>query len=184
MITITTTDGLAAFCEKAARSEYVTVDTEFLREHTYYSKLCLVQLAVPGEEEEDAVLVDPLAKGMSLDPLYKLMADEGVVKVFHAARQDIEIFYIDGGVIPKPLLDTQVAAMVAGFGDVALEHPAGSADDQLQQFTVLIQSLFHGFALINGQRFTDQFFPNFTDLFFQVTHAGVNAGIVLRDVVL
>ena len=117
MITITTTEGLAAFCEKAAHAPYVTVDTEFLRERTYYSKLCLVQLAVPGEAEEDAVLVDPLVKGISLDPLYGLMADERVVKVFHAARQDIEIFWIDGKVIPTPLFDTQVAAMVAGFGE-------------------------------------------------------------------
>jgi ribonuclease D len=117
MITITTTEALAAFCERAAKYPYVTVDTEFLRERTYYSKLCLVQLAVPGDAEEDAVLVDPLANGISLDPLYALMADEGVVKVFHAARQDIEIFYIDGGVIPTPLFDTQVAAMVAGFGE-------------------------------------------------------------------
>ena len=117
MITITTTEALAAFCERAAKAPYVTVDTEFLRERTYYSKLCLVQLAVPGDAEEDAVLVDPLAKGISLDPLYALMADEGVVKVFHAARQDIEIFWIDGKVIPTPLFDTQVAAMVAGFGE-------------------------------------------------------------------
>jgi ribonuclease D len=117
MITITTTEALAAFCERAAKYPYVTVDTEFLRERTYYSKLCLVQLAVPGDAEEDAVLVDPLANDISLDPLYALMADEGVVKVFHAARQDIEIFYIDGGVIPTPLFDTQVAAMVAGFGE-------------------------------------------------------------------
>jgi ribonuclease D len=117
MITITTTEALAAFCERAAKYPYVTVDTEFLRERTYYSKLCLVQLAVPGDAEEDAVLVDPLANGISLDPLYALMADESVVKVFHAARQDIEIFYIDGGVIPTPLFDTQVAAMVAGFGE-------------------------------------------------------------------
>ena len=119
MITITTTEALAAFCERAAKSPYVTVDTEFLRERTYYSKLCLVQLAVPGDAEEDAVLVDPLASGISLDPLYALMADEGVVKVFHAARQDIEIFYVEGGVIPTPLFDTQVAAMVAGFGEQA-----------------------------------------------------------------
>jgi ribonuclease D len=117
MITITTTEALAAFCERAAKYPYVTVDTEFLRERTYYSKLCLVQLAVPGDAEEDAVLVDPLANDISLDPLYALMADESVVKVFHAARQDIEIFYIDGGVIPTPLFDTQVAAMVAGFGE-------------------------------------------------------------------
>jgi len=117
MITITTTEGLAAFCEKAASAPYVTIDTEFLRERTYYSKLCLVQLAVPGEAEDDAVLVDPLVKGMSLDPLYDLFRNEAVVKVFHAARHDLEIFYIEGGVIPTPLFDTQVAAMVAGFGE-------------------------------------------------------------------
>lgn len=117
MITITTTDGLAAFCDRAAKAPYVTVDTEFLRERTYYSKLCLVQLAIPGEAEEDAVLVDPLAKGMSLDPLYTLFRNTSVVKVFHAARQDLEIFYVEGGVIPEPLFDTQVAAMVAGFGE-------------------------------------------------------------------
>ena len=117
MITITTTEGLQAFCERAAKSPYVTVDTEFLRERTYYSKLCLVQLAVPGDAEEDAVLVDPLVKGMSLDPLYDLFRNTDVVKVFHASRQDLEIFYIEGGVIPEPLFDTQVAAMVAGFGE-------------------------------------------------------------------
>jgi ribonuclease D len=117
MITITTTEGLAAFCERARTRPYVTVDTEFLRERTYYSKLCLLQLAIPGETEEDAVLVDPLAGTLSLDPLYELFRDENVVKVFHAARQDLEIFFIEGGVIPKPLFDTQVAAMVAGFGE-------------------------------------------------------------------
>lgn len=117
MITITTTEGLQAFCDMAASHPYVTIDTEFLRERTYYSKLCLVQLAVPGDEEEHAVLVDPLARDMSLAPLYALMQDENVVKVFHAARQDLEIFFIEGGVIPKPLFDTQVAAMVAGFGE-------------------------------------------------------------------
>jgi ribonuclease D len=117
MITLTTTEGLAAYCERAAKSPYVTVDTEFLRERTYYSKLCLVQLAIPGDADEDAVLVDPLAKGLALDPLYDLFRNENVVKVFHAARQDIEIFHVDGGVIPKPLFDTQVAAMVAGFGE-------------------------------------------------------------------
>lgn len=117
MITITTTEGLAAFCERAATAPYVTVDTEFLRERTYYAKLCLVQLAIPGEAEEDAVLVDPLAKGIALDPLYALFKNTNVVKVFHAARQDLEIFFIEGGVIPSPLFDTQVAAMVAGFGE-------------------------------------------------------------------
>ena len=117
MITITTTEALAAFCERARTKPYVTVDTEFLRERTYYSKLCLLQLAIPGEAEEDAVLVDPIAGKLSLDPLYDLFRDENVVKVFHAARQDLEIFFVEGGVIPKPLFDTQVAAMVAGFGE-------------------------------------------------------------------
>jgi ribonuclease D len=117
MITITTTEGLAAFCERAKTRPYVTVDTEFLRERTYYSKLCLLQLAIPGDAEEDAVLVDPIAGKLSLDPLYDLFRDENVVKVFHAARQDLEIFFVEGGVIPKPLFDTQVAAMVAGFGE-------------------------------------------------------------------
>ena len=117
MITITTTDALAEFCARAIQSAYVTVDTEFLRERTYYSKLCLVQLALPGDAEEDAVLVDPLVDGLSLDPLYDLFRNESVVKVFHAARQDLEIFFIEGGVIPIPLFDTQVAAMVCGFGE-------------------------------------------------------------------
>ncbi|MGH1329625.1 MAG: ribonuclease D [Paracoccaceae bacterium] len=117
MITIKTTEELAEFCTRAKARAYVTVDTEFLRERTYYAKLCLVQLALPGEAEEDAVLVDPLVDGLSLEPLYDLFRHEGTVKVFHAARQDLEIFYIEGGVIPKPLFDTQVAAMVCGFGE-------------------------------------------------------------------
>ncbi|MCO4849079.1 MAG: ribonuclease D [Yoonia sp.] len=119
MKTITTTDALAAFCAEAAKRAYVTVDTEFLRERTYYSKLCLVQLAYQDEDGDDACLVDPLAEGLSLIPLYDLFADAGVVKVFHAARQDLEIFYVDEGVIPAPLFDTQVAAMVCGFGEQA-----------------------------------------------------------------
>ncbi len=117
MKTLTTTQELAAFCSAAAQYPYVTVDTEFLRERTYYSKLCLVQLAVPSEDEDSAVLVDPLADGMSLEPLYQLFSDESVVKVFHAARQDLEIFWVDAGVFPTPLFDTQVAAMVCGFGE-------------------------------------------------------------------
>jgi ribonuclease D len=117
MITIKTTEALQAFCDHAKNYPFVTVDTEFLRERTYYSKLCLVQLAVSGDNEEDAVLLDPLAKDIDLAPLYELFLNEDVVKVFHAARQDLEIFYIQGGVIPKPLFDTQVAAMVCGFGE-------------------------------------------------------------------
>lgn len=117
MKTITTTADLAQFCEEAARHDYVTVDTEFLRERTYYSKLCLVQLAMPGTDDSNAVLVDPLAEGISLEPLYDLFRDTSVVKVFHAARQDLEIFYVDAKVFPEPLFDTQVAAMVCGFGE-------------------------------------------------------------------
>lgn len=117
MKTITTTHDLTEFCNRAGHCAYVTVDTEFLRERTYYSKLCLIQLALPGRSNDDAVLVDPLAEGLSLEPLYDLFRDEAVVKVFHAARQDLEIFYVDAKVIPAPLFDTQVAAMVCGFGD-------------------------------------------------------------------
>jgi len=116
---ITTTADLAAFCQEAAKRAYVTVDTEFLRERTYYSKLCLIQLAYQDDDGADAVLVDPLADGLSLEPLYDLFKDHGCVKVFHAARQDLEIFYVDAGVIPEPLFDTQVAAMVCGFGEQA-----------------------------------------------------------------
>jgi len=117
MKTLTTTQELADFCEMAAKHPYVTIDTEFLRERTYYSKLCLIQMAVKGDDKDCAVLVDPLAEGLSLEPLYDLFRNENVVKVFHAARQDIEIFFIEGGVFPKPLFDTQVAAMVCDFGE-------------------------------------------------------------------
>lgn len=114
---LTTTAALADFCDEAEGAAYVTVDTEFLRERTYYSKLCLVQLALPESHGGAAVLVDPLSEGMDLAPLYALMADESIVKVFHAARQDLEIFWHQGGVIPHPLFDTQVAAMVCGHGE-------------------------------------------------------------------
>ena len=117
MRTITTTEELASYCIEAAKHPFVTVDTEFLRERTYYSKLCLVQLAMPGTDDSGAVLVDPLADGISIEPLYELFRDTSVVKVFHAARQDLEIFYVDAQVFPEPLFDTQVAAMVCGFGE-------------------------------------------------------------------
>ena len=117
MTIITTTAALAAFCARAAEFPYVTVDTEFLRERTYYSKLCLLQMAHPGKGDEGAVLVDPLAEGLDLSPVYDLFANPAVVKVFHAARQDLEIFAVDRGIIPAPLFDTQVAAMVCGFGE-------------------------------------------------------------------
>ncbi len=119
MRTITTTEDLASFCEAAKAAPYVTLDTEFLRERTYWSKLCLIQMALPGKDGE-AVLIDPIeGEGMSMEPLYDLFRHEATVKVFHAARQDLEIFFVEGGVFPKPLFDTQVAAMVCGFGEQA-----------------------------------------------------------------
>ena len=114
---ITKNSELQEFCTKAANSKYITIDTEFLRERTYFSKLCLIQLAIPGDENDSAVLVDNLANKLDLSPIYKLFQNENVVKVFHAARQDLEIFYLDSGIFPYPLFDTQIAAMVCGFGD-------------------------------------------------------------------
>ena len=140
MRTLTTTEDLAAFCAEAAKRPYVTVDTEFLRERTYYSKLCLIQLAYRDAAGEDAVLVDPLVEGLSLAPLYALFQDPACVKVFHAARQDLEIFFVDAGIIPTPLFDTQVAAMVCGFGEQAgyetLVRKIAKADlDKSSRFT-------------------------------------------------
>ncbi|MEO1918474.1 MAG: ribonuclease D [Paracoccaceae bacterium] len=117
MKTITTTTDLEKFCDECASQPYVTVDTEFLRERTYYSQLCLIQMAYPGEGDENAVIIDPLAKDLDLAPMYELFKNTDVVKVFHAARQDLEIFCIEGGVIPEPFFDTQIAAMVCGFGE-------------------------------------------------------------------
>lgn len=117
---ITTTDELAAFCRTAAERPYVTIDTEFLRERTYWAKLCLVQMALPaadGTPDGEAVLIDPIAGKLSFEPLHELFRNPSVVKVFHAGRQDLEIFFVEGGVIPAPLFDTQVAAMVCGFGE-------------------------------------------------------------------
>ncbi len=135
---LTDTDSLAAVCAEAKAAPYVTLDTEFLRERTYWAKLCLVQMALPGADE--AVLVDPLADGLSLEPLYDLLAHRGTVKVFHAARQDLEIFCVEGGVIPQPLFDTQVAAMVCGFGEQAgyetlVKRIARASVDKTSRFT-------------------------------------------------
>ena len=110
---IVSTDVLAAFCKRAAGFDYVTVDTEFLRETTYWPKLCLIQAAT----EDEAVLIDPLAPGLDLAPFFALLANEKVRKVFHAARQDIEIFVKLTGKVPPNIFDTQVAASVCGFGD-------------------------------------------------------------------
>ncbi|MBO9418824.1 ribonuclease D [Labrenzia sp. R4_2] len=110
---ITKTEDLAAACQRLATNDYVTVDTEFLRETTFWPKLCVIQMA----GTDMAFIVDALAEGLDLDPFFDLMRDDSVTKVFHAARQDIEIIYHLGGLIPAPLFDTQVAAMVCGFGD-------------------------------------------------------------------
>lgn len=104
---------LAAFCQDLRAERFITVDTEFMRESTYYPQVCLIQLA----GAHDARAIDPLAAGIDLSPLYDLMRDESVLKVFHAARQDLEIFWHAMGALPKPLFDTQIAAMVCGFGE-------------------------------------------------------------------
>ena len=141
MRTITTTSDLAAFCEAAKAEPYVTIDTEFLRERTYWAKLCLIQMALPGKTG-DAVLVDPVAgEAMSMEPLYDLFRHEATVKVFHAARQDLEIFFVEGNVFPKPLFDTQVAAMVCGFGEQV-------------GYETLVRKIAHH-ALDKTSRFTD-----------------------------
>jgi ribonuclease D len=112
-VLITETEALAALCERLRTETFVTVDTEFMRERTYWPELCLVQLASDAE----VALVDTLAPGLDLAPLGALLADPAVLKVFHAARQDVEIFLLKFGAVPTPLFDTQVAAMVAGYGD-------------------------------------------------------------------
>ncbi|VAV86404.1 Ribonuclease D [hydrothermal vent metagenome] len=110
---ITTTGELETLCRDLGQDPYITVDTEFMRERTYWAKLCLIQIA--GAEHE--AIVDPQADGLDLSSFFELMANESIVKVFHAARQDVEIIHHLSGVIPKPLFDTQIAAMVCGFGD-------------------------------------------------------------------
>lgn len=113
METITSTDELQDLCKRLEKAEFVTVDTEFLRDNTYYPKLCLVQVA----DDEGAHAIDPLAEGLDLTPLTDLLANEQVLKVMHACRQDMEIFHQMMGTLPAPIFDTQVAAMVCGFGD-------------------------------------------------------------------
>ncbi|WP_166141653.1 ribonuclease D [Methylosinus sp. RM1] len=113
MSLLTSTEDLAAACARLSRHPFVTVDTEFLRETTFWPKVCVIQLASP----EEAFAVDTLSEGLDLTPFFELMANESVVKVFHAARQDLEIVWRLARLIPAPLFDTQVAAMVCGFGD-------------------------------------------------------------------
>src|SRR5215470_12744144 len=112
---ITDSGELAAFCRRQQGVDFIAVDTEFMRERTYWPILCLVQVAGP----EEAVAIDALAPGIDLSPLLALMADQRTLKVFHAARQDVEIFVNLSGAVPTPLFDTQIAAMVCGFGDAA-----------------------------------------------------------------
>ena len=112
---VQTTDELRALTQELAGATYLALDTEFMRDQTYWPKLCLIQIATPGT----SAIIDPLAEGMDLTPFYDLLRQPGVVKVLHAARQDLEIFSQQGGVIPEPLFDTQIAAMVCGFGDAA-----------------------------------------------------------------
>lgn len=127
---------LDAVIEKFAKAEFVTVDTEFIRETTFWPELCLIQMAAPGV----TALIDPLAPGIDLAPFFTLMANEAVTKVFHAARQDIEIIFHLGGLIPRPVFDTQVAAMVCGFGDSVsydqlVQKTTGAHIDKSSRFT-------------------------------------------------
>ncbi|ABA04850.1 ribonuclease D [Nitrobacter winogradskyi Nb-255] len=133
---ITTSAELASVCARLARHPVITVDTEFLRETTYYPLLCVIQLASPDE----AVVVDALAGGIDLKPFFALMSNESVLKVFHAARQDIEIIWHQAGLIPHPVFDTQVAAMVLGHGDsiaydALVERITGHRPDKTHRFT-------------------------------------------------
>ena len=134
---ITRQEDLEAALSALRKSEFVTVDTEFIRETTFWPELCLIQMAAPGV----TALVDPLAPGIDLAPFFDLMADETITKVFHAARQDIEIVHHLGDLIPHPVFDTQVAAMVCGFGDSV------SYDQLVQKVT--------GERLDKSSRFTD-----------------------------
>ena len=134
---ITSNRELADAVARFTRAPYVAIDTEFMRDTTYWPKLCLLQAAVPGF----AVVIDPLAEGLDLQPLYALLRNGDVVKVFHAARQDVEIFFHQAGIVPEPLFDTQVAAMVCGFGDSAA-------------YETLVRELAHA-QVDKSSRFTD-----------------------------
>ena len=136
MNVITTTEDLAAACTRLARHPYVTVDTEFLRESTYFPILCVAQMA----SADEAVVVDALAPEIDLAPFFALMADERVLKIFHAGRQDIEIIWHGAGLIPHPVFDTQIAAMVLGHGDSIsyeqlVQRITGDALDKSHRFT-------------------------------------------------
>ncbi len=130
--------GLQAFCARLAKADYITVDTEFLRDSTYWPKLCLLQVA--GPEEDAVAAIDTLAEGLDLSPLLDLFDDRGIVKVLHSARQDMEIFFHMTGRLPAPIFDTQVAAMVCGFGesvgyDTLVRKMTGAQIDKSSRFT-------------------------------------------------
>jgi ribonuclease D len=136
MHVITTQDELETVIAALEKSNFVTVDTEFIRETTFWPELCLIQMAAPGV----SALVDPLAPDLDLKPFFRLMANEAVTKVFHAARQDIEIIFHLGALIPHPVFDTQVAAMVCGFGDSVsyeqiVQKITGGRIDKSSRFT-------------------------------------------------
>jgi ribonuclease D len=136
MTVITDSSTLADFCGRMSTEVFVTVDTEFMRDRTYWPDLCLVQIA----GAEAAAAIDPMAEGIDLAPMFELLANPQVLKVFHAARQDLEIFFIQGGRLPMPIFDSQVAAMVCGFGDsVSYEtlaaRLAGARIDKSFRFT-------------------------------------------------
>src|SRR6202011_4911189 len=136
MTVITESDALARFCARQAGASFVAVDTEFMRERTYWPILCLVQVAGP----EEAVAIDALAPGIDLAPLLAMISDTKTLKLFPPARQDIEIFFHLSGAVPEPLFDTQIAAMVCGFGDSAsyetlVRKLAGAALDKASRFT-------------------------------------------------
>ena len=133
---ITTNDALAELCDALAGKRYITVDTEFLRESTFWPKLCLIQTAAQDIE----AMIDPLAEDLDLQPFYELMANEDVLKVMHGCRQDVEIFHKEAGIIPAPLFDTQIAAMVCGFGDAVgyenlIKNTTGGKIDKGSRFT-------------------------------------------------
>lgn len=137
MTLIVSNDHLHAFLKKIKGADYIAIDTEFIRDHYYYPKLCLIQIA----HGDEYAAIDPLAEGIDLKPFYALLADPNICKVFHAARQDVEIFFHDTHAIPTPLFDTQIAAMVCGFGESV-------------SYAKLVQQIC-GVELDKSSRFTD-----------------------------
>src|SRR6201996_3386261 len=138
---VETNEALGAFVTELGQAPYLALDTEFLRDQTYYPKLCLIQVAAPPIQGGVEAIIDPLAPGIDLAPFYELLKRPEIIKVLHAARQDIEIFYLQGGVLPDPLFDTQIAAMVCGFGDAA-------------SYETLVRKIVH-VEIDKSARFTD-----------------------------